>query len=76
MRSGESLYGSELNYDELMTFFWFFIVVILNTDNFINKSNDVSHWSGILYNCAHFLYKSRLFFDEYLRMKLSLKTDI
>jgi hypothetical protein len=39
MRSGESQCGSELNYDELMAFFWFFIVVILNTDTFIDKSN-------------------------------------
>jgi hypothetical protein len=35
MRSNESLYDSKINYDELTTFLWFFIIVILNTNNFV-----------------------------------------
>jgi hypothetical protein len=69
MRSGESLYGSEINYDELMTFFWFFIIVILNTDYFINKSIMMLVSGLVSYTTEHIFCKVYTFFDEYLQMK-------
>jgi hypothetical protein len=76
MRSSESLYDSKINYDELTTFLWFFIIVILNTNNFVQHIMMLVN--GLRYFATVHIFCLSLDFlpDKSLRTELGFQIDI